>query len=682
MIEKSLYDKVISVTLYKRKDTKIRSIKVYKTRGYGETHVKGKKVLFSNGKEDIDKATGFAVTSMIEFYEGSSYYTYSNPKKGKDRYVKHVATGPLYKYNTMDDMKKGVHPDGSLMQTGDRAYVIENRSRWTAVVTGSEEALLDSQVTSEGYRETLSIECPISGLKPDMSFSVNLLPGQNCYKAVLKIRNLNIHNADIRLWDKMEIVAGYREGSKARFVCPIFSSYIESPNPDGITVFEGITVGQVDTMMYDSLLEIHFNQEKMTLISMISQVARGIMDGINVHSTLPDDLNQLEITISKQVVYAENGFAVLNWLQTTVSSIIEEHTYGQASVLVQLINSDLNIMVLNGPNRPASLDENVISLRMVSGATFNGTALTVEAPWDPALKPGDLFYMPPQFIQGSHLPNVLEPAAYVNEDNLYRALTMSISFGTTDGNNKMSILAVPAQYAGQISLNRTTEMLPEDYAALKTAELEYLKNGAKAIPVGEISNVEKTAMKVVEKKTGVSMFDAHKTLPGFASFESLTIDSEITGSCLSVIGQYYCYKWDRGPKLNEDKGTSKPAGRYHIPIPQLKDISALAAAHPQSNGIPCHTLWWPLIAIATYWKWQEDELSGKSHNWMHINLDNPDYLVNGKSLYIPVFTDYSALRSIKNVYKDAYNDYKEKYPSYSIQWRAMYYLLGGTDDLG
>lgn len=682
MTERALYDKIINVTLYKKKGSKIRSIKVYKTRGYGETLVKGKKVLIANGENDIDKATGFAVTSTIEFFEGSSYYTYSNPKKGRERYVKHVATGPLYKYNTMDDMKKGVHPDGSLMKTGDRAYVIENRSRWTAVVSGSEEALLKSQDMTENYRETLSINCAVSGLKPDITFSVNLLPGQNCYKAVLKIRNLNIHNADIRLWDKMEIVAGYREGDKARFICPIFASYIESPNPDGLTVFEGITVGQVDTMMYDSLLEIHFNQEKMTLISMINQVAKGIMDNITVESTLPDKLNNLEITITKQVVYAENGFAVLNWLQNTVASIISEATAGLSSVLIQLIKNTLSIVVLNGENKAPLPNENIVSLRMVSGATFNGTALTVEAPWDPALMPGNLFYMPPQFIQGSHLPNVLEASSYTNEDNLYRALTMSISFGTVDGNNKMSILAVPAQYAGQMPVNMTTEMRPEDYAALKTAELEYLKNGAKSIPVGEKTKVETAAMKVVQKKAGVSMFDAHKELP-FTAYESLTIDSDITGSCLSVIGQYYCFKWDRGPKLDVLlKGTSKPAGRYYVSSEQLPKISALAVAHPQSNGIPCHTLWWPLIAIATYWRWQEDELSGKSNNWMHINLDNPDYLINGKALCIPVFTNYNALRSIREVYKDAYNDYKEKYPSYSIQWRAMYYLLGGTDDIG
>lgn len=684
MTEKHLYDKVISVTLY-QKEVPQKTIRVSRPLSYGETKVKGKRIVYGTGADEMKHtATGYeyAVTATIEFYEGDSYYTYQNTKNGKDRYVKHIANGPLYKYDTMDDMKKGLHPDGSLMQTGDRLYVIEGRKRWTAVVTGSESGFTKEQVVNERYQERLKIECPESGLKPDITFSVSLLPGQNCYKATLKIRNLNIKNADIRLWDKMEVVAGYRNGGKARFTCPIFSSYIESPNPDGITVFEGITVGAMEHTMFDTLIELHFNQSEIPLGDLIVQTAKGIMDGIKVASSIPKEWESLTIHMSPQVVYAENGLAVLNWLQSTVSTIIEEQTQKESSVHVQLLDGTLSISVINGPNKVSVATDSIVQLNMVSGATFNGTALTVEAPWNPELKPGDLFYMPPQFIQGSRLPNVLDKSLFTNEDNLYRALTMSIVFGTTDGNNKMAILAVPAQFAGQTSFYRTTEMLPEDYAALKTAELEIDKKRARPIHVGTLSGVDKAALEVAETTTGVSMFDKHKQLPGF-SFTSLTIDSPVTGSCLSVIGQYYCYDYTNGPRLDSSsKGTSKPSGRYYVPIDDLGKISSKAAAHPQYGGIPCATLWWPLIAIATYWRWKEEEVSGTSNNWMHINLDNPDFIINGKALYIPVFSDYNVLRTVKDVYKDAYNDYKEKYPSYSIQWRAMYYMLGGTDDLG
>ena len=688
MLNQVLYDRIISVTLYKKAVSQQRTIQVHRSMGYGETRVQGRKVLFSKGANDHDKNTGHALNTSILFYEGSSYYTYSNFKNRKGRYVRHKATGPLYKFNTMDEMKRGIHPDGSLMQTGDRAYILETRKTWTAVVTGSAEALLDSTVTSEGYRETLTIVCPDKGLKPDMLFSVNLLPGQNCYKAVLKIRNLNIKSADIRMWDKMEIIAGYRSGSTARFICPIFASYIESPNPDGITVFEGITVGQLESQMFDKAIEIVFAQDHVTLDSLIRSVADGIMSGLNVVSTLPKEYETLEVTISKQSVYAENGLAVLNWLQSTVASIVEEQSGGKSSALVQLMGNELNVLIISGDNAIPFSTEKIISLNMVSGATFNGTALTVEAPWNPGLKPGALFYMPPQFIQGSHLPNVLNESNYRNKDNLYRVLTMSIIFGTTDGNNKMSVLAVPAQYAGQSSITQTTEMLPEQYAALKTAEREIVNGKELTIRVGETNGVETAAMEIVTKKTGISMFDAHKNLPGFA-FTALTVnstgtkDDEDTGNCLSVIGEYYCCRYRNGPRLNMKKtGTAADCGRYRMSRDELENVSALAATHPQNEGIPCYTLWWPLIAVATYWRWQEDEASGMSNNWMHIDLSNPDYLVNKKALYVPVFNGYEALRGVKDIYKDAYNDYKEKYPSYSAQWRAMYYMLGGTDDLG
>lgn len=681
-INSILYDKVISVTLYK-KDTQQRTIRVHKSMGYGETRVKGKRVLFSSGNNDVLNnavtEVGHAVTSTITFYEGNSYYTYSGYKGNKDRYTRHIAKGPVYKYNTMEDMKKGVHPDGSMMRTGDRAYVAETRKTWSVVATGSEESLLNSVVSSIEYKETLTIDCPDRGMKPDMSFSVNLLPGQNCYKAVLKIRNLNIANADIRLWDKMEVVAGYRNGDKAKFICPIFSSYIESPNPDGVTVFEGITVGQIESLMYDSSIEISFIQEKMKFLDLIKGVARCIMGDIEVHSALPQRWENQEITISKQKVYAENGLAVLNWLQSTVVSIVKEISQGKASAFVQLIGKDLSVIILNGENAVPVSIENIATLNMVRGAVYNGTALTVEAPWNPALKPGGLFFMPPQFIQGSHLPNVLKESDYRNVNNLYRVLTMSISFGTTNDNNVMSVLAIPAQYAGKIPDNKTTDMTPEMYAALKVSEREIEKGDILLREVGTLTGVEKAAMTVVTKETGVSMFDAHKNLPGF-TFTDLTIDAGRTGNCLSLIGEYYCFKSENGPRLNREvKGVTSTCGRYYKSINELNEK---AQARYQDGGILCSLLWWPLIAIATYWRWQEDEASGSSNNWAHIDLSNPDYIVNGKSLLIPVFSGYEALVAVKDVYKNAYKDYKDKYPSYSTAWRAAYYMLGGTDDIG
>lgn len=687
MVSNLLYDKVISVTLVK-KETQQRTVRVHKAMGYGETRVKGRRVLFSSSKNDdivTDPVTGMdhSVTATITFYEGNSYFTYSGYKKDKDRYVRHIAKGPLYKYSTMEEMQKGVHPDGSLMKTGDRAYVTETRKTWSVVVTGTEEALLDSTVSSIDYKEKLTIECPDSGMKPDMTFSVSLLPNQNCYKAVLRIRNLNIRNADIRLWDSMEITAGYRTGPKAKFICPIFASYIESPNPDGITVFEGITVGRVESMLNDRAIEINFVQESITLDDLIRGAADCIMEGMAVDSAIPADLSSKVITVSKQKVYAENGLAVLNWLQVTVAKAVEELSHGQCSVLVQLDNQDkpsLSIIVLNGENVVPVSTENIIDLRMVSGATFNGTALTVEAPWNPGLHPGELFYMSPQFIQGSHLPNVLDEVSYKNVDNLYRTLTMSISFGTTDNTNKMTILAVPAQYAGETSIRQTTDMTPEMYAALKVSEREIEKGNLIRKEIGKASGVERAAMEVVAKETGVTMFDAHKNLPGFA-FMNMNIDAGRTGNCLSLIGEYYCFVTENGPRLDSSvKGTSGKAGRYYKTVEELKN-NAKALEHFQSTGIPCSTLWWPLIAIATYWRWQEDKSSGVSNNWMHINLDNPDFLTDGKALLIPIFSSYEALTGIKDVYKDAYKDYKDKYPSYSLQWRAMYYMLGGTDDL-
>ena len=403
MLRSLLYDKEISVTLYR--PARVQKVRYHTqvVQGYGETVLNGKKMLYTT-TGDIDKkspvlGTSTPVTTGIEFYEGNARKVFMGYKTGKDGKEKAVYknihfSGATYRMDTIEQMKTGFAPTGTIFKTGDRIRIKADGSIWTAVVSegykGTPSVWGETEETIEEDAETLTIKCTDSGMKPDMALSINLLPGQNCYGTVLKIRNLNLDSVDIRAWSRMMITAGYRTGKKATYICPIFTSYIESPNPDGITTFEGITVGTAEDTLNDQYIEIRFVKEEMDLDTLIRQVAPAISSNIEVSIAIDDSIVKANadgtnlIKVKKQTVYAKNGLAVLNWLQSTVSAFVAEITKqdddSYTSVFMQLVDNTLEVIALNGPNKTPERIENIVNLDMVTGATFNGTALTVEAP--------------------------------------------------------------------------------------------------------------------------------------------------------------------------------------------------------------------------------------------------------------------------------------------------------------
>ena len=484
----------------------------------------------------------------------------------------------------------------------------------------------------------------------------------------------------------MVITAGYRTGTKVIYNCPIFTSYIESPNPDGITVFEGLTVGSAEDVLTDRYLAIDFVQEDITLERLIRDVAKGISDNIQVELALGKVYTQQMLKVTKQRVYAQNGMAVLNWLQTFVSEYVAAATGNETTVLVQLIDNTLSVIAINGVNETPQLLENVVNLDMVTGASFAGTALTVIAPWNPSLRPGDLFFMPPQFINGSKLPNSISITDYRNEHNLYRALTISVEFATVESTNKMTILAVPAQWAGRLPDNKTTEMPADVYGEIIT---EIYQRTNKPVEVGDLGQVELFDLRDAkqEQKTGIDFIDnSENILSIWDSWTSVTQRAG-TGSCISMIARFYLYTMIGGPSLVEGKGNNRERSYYEDKEWLQKNVGKLPVTYFQNTGISGQYLWWPLITAATYWRRKKDIEAGVNHNWTKIYLNNPDFIQEGKSVYIPQFpegswrSNRSKFIKVRDIWKDAYNSYKDLYGDSCKIWRAMYYYLGGTDEL-
>ena len=125
----------------------------------------------------------------------------------------------------------------------------------------------------------VTIDTTSGGLKPDIEFEIGELPGQNCYDCTLKIRNL-MYMSDIRKYKFMSITAGYKYGASytqsrtVTFSIAIFTGYQESPNPDGLTVFKGLTTGQVEGFLTTHRVSFHSYGE-MSLNDFIERAALG-----------------------------------------------------------------------------------------------------------------------------------------------------------------------------------------------------------------------------------------------------------------------------------------------------------------------------------------------------------------------------------------------------------------------
>jgi hypothetical protein len=701
MVSQTLYDKEISVTLYRELSDTSPAYRVQLLQGYKKNILNNNKITFI-----ADKSAGYTVVGnnyapveilSMEFYTSDTrkaFVGYRKKANGNEYAVYKLikATGGLYTVDTIEDMKKGVRPDGSFFKTGDRVRVKENGTLYSVFINGGLENAGSVNTIEEELTAVLYINCTNQGLKPDMTFSVSLLPGQNCYNAILKIRNLNLADRDIRSWTRMVVTAGYRTGDKASYSCPIFASYIEEPNPDGITTFEGIVVGTAENILNDEYIEIHFLQEEMSLRELTEAVAQGISPNIKVECSISEKImDEQPITMSKQTVYAENGAAVLSWLQTTVSQFIQNISTkdggAPVSAFIQLTGDKLQIIALNGPNDIPLNKEGIINLDMVGGATFNGTALTVVAPWNPALKPGDLFYMPPEFINGSKLPNVLSEKDYRNNDNLYRVLTMSVSFASVENVNRMEILAVPAQWSGQLPSDRSTTMRADLLAQTLSRDMvgmtpRSINVGKEEQELGSVNNIYEAP------STNIRMFDDGRgIIEIWGIWTSLIIDST-KGNCLSQILNYYFFEYANGPKLTPyTKGEGKQANYYRNRKDFEDEGNTKALEHFQNSGCSANVLWWPLVIVGTYWRRQDDENNSISHNWSNVDPKDPDKIQEGRALYIPMWNgSWSAqiakLKSIKDIWKYAYLEYGDAYKDLCKVWRAMYYYLGGTDELG
>ena len=307
---------------------------------------------------------------------------------------------------------------------------------------------------ADDNRKNIKIVCPPSGMKPDITLSISEIPGNACFQAVVQIRNLIL--GDVRNYKTMSIEAGYygAQGSqmnKITFNMDIFSGYNESPNPDGITTFNGLVVGQITGFLIDRPVYIEINKD-VPYQELIEKVVAGASNklmkvqnymSLDIQYVLARDAKNKPIPVSQE---CNNGYAAIMWLQNKLYELGKK-VLGYPIFLI--IWNDLAYVI---PLDFSAADKDMYSkfpitnLDAITKASFAGPALSVIAPWVPQVLPGSLIRMKPNYYTGERLPNIIPQGDFGNTENLYYVIKNDIKFATVGNTNQMQIMAIPVQY--------------------------------------------------------------------------------------------------------------------------------------------------------------------------------------------------------------------------------------------
>lgn len=542
-------------------------------------------------------------------------------------------------------------------------------------------------------KRTFSINCSTQGIKPDISFSFSLIPNNSVYNLKLSIRNFCINNksVNIRNFTNLVVEAGYQgigiRGSNRKntvtIPCTIFTSYQESPGPDGITVFECVTVSELTGFLNNDYIDVIFNEDEVTVGEYITRCVRfaggGKDDGkgnvekegkLTVHNYLKENYLDYKIKVKKGTVRVPNGYALIRQMINTlkewgkdiyireIDGVTKELKTIYLSVFVSIAKDDIYIMALD-PIYNKTIDENtkskeeIIDLRAVTSASFSGPALTVIAPWNPKLLPEKLFVMPPNFINGSNLPNQIGDI-YKNVNNYYRVLTVDIKFSTVGSENQMTVLAIPTQYLDKETAEASMAQNMYDRASKISKEYTTLSFG----------NKEKSSASYDENKTPMENMRAMANTVanlGGPDYEILLNDT------LTSISKHF---YSEIELVFTKKDLQKMHGDINWRPRELKTKDG-------GNTYTCSSeMLWPLIALATIPKAQI------SNEYLDViqNFD-PDVIQATKKVVIPNIGGMEDVKNQKDVFKWAWKWYinKPATASYARNFRDIYWCLGGTD---
>lgn len=504
------------------------------------------------------------------------------------------------------------------------------------------------------------------GYKPAIEVSVTMLPNSVCLNMTARVTNMTLlQGVDIRQYQLMSVTLGY-PNNLITFTGPIFSSYIEKPNPDGVMVFDGVVTGTTGLSIFSARPYVLRFFQKITMKELVDKICMEITNSNPGEPALTpnytycsSDLLNKEIDFQKGSYQASNAYAIINWLQNILYrwARLQQYTDKEGWTVtndpkrvLQVIYRDDQLYIIDSHCVPEAEEKRqAVILQAVTSASYSGPALTVIAPYNPRITPGTVFYMNPIYFKGgAAMPNQgIDASIYNKDDGLYRVIKEDIKFATYGNTNEMTLLAVPASmyegdasdidstlksYADQVKEAEDTVTGAMDRGG--TVEIQW---GNEEPPATE-SVPPKSMWSVNYSPSNVSIVGPDKLLPTLSQMG------------LEAYGSKLFYLSDS--ELNETFKRNNPKG---VPL----------------------MYFFPLIMVATYKRMQSDKKTYK------INVNNPDIVYEGYSVVVPTLDLNSAKELIGNqevaqIFKDVQKYYSANNPAYAGMFEDIYnYLTKG-----
>lgn len=552
----------------------------------------------------------------------------------------------------------------------------------------------------------VTIDTTSGGLKPDIEFEIGELPGQNCYDCTLKIRNL-MYMSDIRKYKFMSITAGYKYGASytqsrtVTFSIAIFTGYQESPNPDGLTVFKGLTTGQVEGFLTTHRVSFHSYGE-MSLNDFIERAAlgasgyvtkeqyvqasaRGGVGVLKVINRIPKQLgDEVMIPAQSKGIASTNGMAFLQRVYEIARDTLFTLGY---TYIQQVFNGQLTVGVLECDEK-LRVAEPVIDITAVYSASFTASILNISAPWNPACQPGALVRISPHYFNGQQAPNSIgdlmdkartQDALNVGMisteeartgEGIYRVLKTRISFSSCRDTNKMDVMLLPIAYLkNDPSLTRTVGMYEDLRADVENSKKWWEQVN---IVIGKAPADDTQSIWSGVLKGNYGNNPAYAIFPYGRSFSDL---SKI----------YYC----KAMQLSEDEVLWKSKSQYNKEcVIDIRDNGTLIMGKNNSLSVGIRVgraNAWPIILKATYQRY----VATKDAQY-RVDMNDPDTLPANVTAVIPALPKgnedaIAALTPDKDLFK-AMADYYIQHMTSAKPWAKesairmynMYLLLGGT----
>jgi hypothetical protein len=263
------------------------------------------------------------------------------------------------------------------------------------------------------------IICPNEDIKPNISISGTFSMGSLVTNLSLKITNLYLnrpmsdYSKDVNsdLTGYIQITAGYRNTLVTTIFGECFNSFQDKPSPDGDATFEVMT-GQFQDWISQTM---NGNYSKTMLLS---SVLKEVAIALNMNLKIAPSITQ---TIGLDLNF--NGYA-------------KDFCYKLKQCYPNLIiRPDGKDLIVFEDTTGTNIWH---TIKYFSNAKKDAGTFTINAPWNPSIRPGDNIQVDPLFFKASF------GAQVVNTDK-FLCISEDFSFATNDDVNEMTLTLTPVK---------------------------------------------------------------------------------------------------------------------------------------------------------------------------------------------------------------------------------------------